>query len=61
MSEPILRPCPYCGGMAYVAMNFGSSYITCKHRRKCIMKPDTWLESNLPLKAQIKVWNMRAN
>jgi hypothetical protein len=59
MSEPILRPCPYCGGRAYVAKSMGSKHIVCDHKRKCRMKPDTWLISAMPLTWQIKAWNMR--
>lgn len=59
MCEPILRPCPYCGGMAYVAKEMNIKYITCNHKRKCRVKPDTWLQAEKSLSWQIKAWNMR--
>ena len=58
MGEPILRPCPYCSGMAYVSKQMNNKYIDCNHTKKCLMKPNTWLLSVGKLSKQIKAWNM---
>ena len=55
-----LKPCPFCGGEAVIRVNMGSEYICPIHKRGCVIKPDTWLQSDLPIKKQIKAWNARA-
>lgn len=57
MSE--LKPCPFCGGEAVIREQMGNLYIRPIHKRSCIMRPDTWLLSSMPLKNQIKAWNRR--
>lgn len=55
-----LKPCPYCGGEAYIAFfNGRNPYIDCKHTKKCYMRPSTFLMSAERLSKQIKAWNMR--
>ena len=55
-----LKPCPYCGGSAYIEVfPTGTPYISAHHAEKCEMKPDTFLKSALSLKKQIKAWNQR--
>lgn len=54
-----LKPCPFCGGEAVVRVLGGSEYICPIHKRECVIKPDTWLQSSLPIKKQIKAWNRR--
>lgn len=57
MSE--LKPCPFCGGEAVIRVLGGSEYICPIHKRGCVIKPNTWLQSNLPIKKQIQAWNRR--
>ena len=59
MSEIKLKPCPFCGGEAYISMVL-KPHIDCFHTKKCKMRPDTWLLSSESLKKQIKAWNRRA-
>lgn len=55
-----LKPCPYCGGSAYIEIfSTGTPYISAHHKKNCQLKPDTWLMSSKTLKKQIKAWNMR--
>lgn len=56
---PDLKPCPFCGGSAYIDILMGDVYVTAHHTNRCLMKPDTWLLSGKPLRKQIKAWNMR--
>ena len=60
MSEE-LKPCPFCGGEAYIRILMGSKYIDCHHSKECAMMTNSWLISSKPLKKQIKAWNRRAN
>lgn len=61
MGKPILRPCPYCGGMAYISEEMSNKYIDCKHTKKCLMRPNTWLISAKKINKQMKAWNMGTN
>lgn len=56
---PDLKPCPYCGGSAYIDVLMGKQFLSAHHSKKCLMRPDTWLLSSESLKKQIKAWNMR--
>lgn len=56
-----LKPCPFCGGESVIREGSGNLYIRPIHKSNCIVKPDTWLVSDLPLKKQIKEWNRRVN
>lgn len=60
MSEIKLKPCPFCGGEAYISTVL-KPHIDCFHTKKCKMRPDTWLLSSESLKKQIKAWNRRAD
>lgn len=55
-----LKPCPFCGGESVIRVHMGMAYICPIHKRSCVIKPNTWLQANLPIKVQIKGWNMRA-
>lgn len=59
MSE--LKPCPFCGGETVIRVLFGRKHIRPIHRRNCVVKPDTWLISELPIKKQVKAWNRRCD
>ena len=54
-----LKPCPFCGGEAVIRVLMGKEYICPIHKSNCIIKPDTWLQSDLSIKKQIKAWNTR--
>lgn len=54
-----LKSCPFCGGEAVIRVLMGKGYICPIHKNSCIIKPDTWLQSNFPIKKQIKAWNTR--
>ena len=54
-----LKPCPFCGGEAVIRVLMGKEYIRPIHKNNCVMNIDTWLQSSLPIKTQIKVWNTR--
>lgn len=56
---PNLKPCPYCGGSAYIDIFMGHQVIRAHHKKNCLMSPDTWLMSSQPLRKQTKAWNMR--
>lgn len=56
-----LKPCPFCGGEAVIRVSFEKEYIRPIHKRGCVIEPNTWLQSSLPIKKQIKLWNTRAN
>ncbi len=56
-----LKPCPFCGGEAVIRFLFGKPYISPLHKNGCVIRPDTWLKSSLPIKKQIKAWNRRAD
>jgi len=54
-----LKPCPFCGGEAYVAILMNNTYVEARHTKKCLIKPNTWLQSGEPIKRQIRAWNKR--
>ena len=57
-----LKPCPFCGGKAFITETMGKFYVDAFHKRNCIVKPNTWLEStNNKIKKQIGAWNRRAD
>lgn len=56
-----LKPCPFCGGESIIRAQMGHLYISPIHKKKCVIKPDTWLQSSLPIEKQIKAWNRRAD
>jgi hypothetical protein len=58
---PKLRECPFCGGEAVIRVLMGHSYIYPMHKKSCVIKPDTWLQSSKPINKQIKAWNRRVN
>lgn len=54
-----LKPCPFCGGKAYID-NFGGLHIKAMHDKKCLVRPNTFLLTHTKsIKAQIKAWNRR--
>jgi hypothetical protein len=55
-----LKPCPFCGGEAVIRVLMGKEYIRPMHKKNCVMEIDTWLNSSLHIKKQIKAWNRRA-
>lgn len=54
-----LKPCPFCGGEAVIRVLGGNKYICPIHKKSCVIKPNTWLQSSLPIKKQIQAWNRR--
>ena len=56
MLNEALKPCPFCGGRAYIADSFNQYHIDCYHNKNCIAAPNTWLRhSGLSLSKQIKL------
>ena len=49
-----LKPCPFCGGEAVIRVLMGKEYIRPIHKNNCVLNIDTWLQSYLPIKKQIK-------
>ena len=45
-----LKPCPFCGGEAVIRVQMGKEYICPIHKRGCVINPNTWLQSSLPIK-----------
>ena len=58
LSNITLKPCPFCGGEAYISMHL-KPHIECFHKRNCKIRPNTWLMSSYSLRKQIKAWNQR--
>lgn len=57
----LIKPCPFCGGIAYVDVLMDKEYIQCQHKKNCIIKPDTWLVSHdMSIRKQINAWNRMA-
>ena len=57
----LLKPCPFCGGEAYVSAINDTEYVRCNHKKNCIVKPDTWLSAlNVSLRKQVNAWNRRS-
>lgn len=57
-----LKPCPFCGAVAFVDVYLDTEYVNVHHAPMCIVKPSTWTAAygdELPLKFQIKAWNRR--
>lgn len=54
-----LKPCPFCGGESVIRILMGKECIRPIHKKSCVIKPDTWLQSSLPIRTQIKAWNRR--
>lgn len=56
-----LKPCPFCGGEAVIKSVLGQLYISPNHKKRCVVKPNTWLNGSMPIQKQIKAWNRRAD
>lgn len=57
-----LKPCPFCGGRAFVDVFLDTEYVSVEHCAMCLVKPSTWTMAyadEVPLKIQIKAWNRR--
>ena len=61
MENKELKPCPFCGGEAFIRFLMGKAHIQPIHTKKCTVKPDTWLISDLTINKQIDAWNRRVN
>ena len=55
-----LKPCPFCGGKAYIDVFGDKEFITAIHKKNCIIQPDTYLCS-VGIRKQINAWNRRAD
>ena len=58
-----LKPCPFCGGGAFVDVYMDTEYVNVDHHPQCLPRPTTWDAAwygEVPLKIQIKNWNWRA-
>lgn len=55
-----LKPCPWCGGKAYIDETFNHFHINCNCKKSCPVHPSTWLfHADKSLEQQIKEWNHR--
>lgn len=45
-----LKSCPFCGSEAVIRVNMRNEHICPIHKRGGVIKPDTWLQSSLPIK-----------
>lgn len=55
-----IKPCPYCGGRAYIDIVSDMPFVNAHHTKKCKVRPNTWLLAiKFSLKKQIKAWNLR--
>ena len=54
-----LKPCPFCGGQAYIDVRMDHEYVRCEHKKNCLVKPNTWLQSDTSIRKQINAWNRR--
>lgn len=57
-----VSPCPYCGGEGIIrfSRDFCTPYIDAIHKKRCKMRPSTWLWADRDINYQIKMWNMRS-
>lgn len=58
-----LKPCPFCGGVAFIDVFMDTEFVNVEHHPHCLAKPTTWVAAygdEVPLKMQIKNWNWRA-
>lgn len=60
-NEVKLKSCPFCGGRAYIASwgNLEAIYIDVEHKPDCGCRVNGWMNSNLHITEQIKLWNQR--
>lgn len=54
-----LKPCPFCGGMAYIHIVMSHPYIRAYHTKSCGVKPDTYLLGSADIRKHIEAWNRR--
>jgi hypothetical protein len=55
-----LKPCPFCGGEAYIRVTLKTPYIDAFHKKNCMVKPNTWLfAGHKDIEKQAKAWNRR--
>ncbi len=54
-----IKPCPFCGGSAYINHSLNSIYIECYHTKYCVARPNTWFNSSEDIYTQINKWNRR--
>lgn len=59
MKMPDLKPCPFCGGEAYVSDLRYGQYVTCHHKNDCHIRPDSHPFSGAKIEEQIEAWNRR--
>ena len=55
-----LKPCPFCGGKAYIDVFMNHEYVACNHRKNCLLEPDFSIDFNSwSIRKQINAWNRR--
>jgi len=59
-NEFTLKPCPFCGGEAYIRVVMQTPYITAFHKKSCKIEPNTWLFAlDTDIYKQVEIWNKR--
>lgn len=53
-----LKPCPFCGGVAFVQKDGDQYFIKCLHKDNCYLVGRKAQKYNVP-EAMIKKWNRR--
>ena len=44
-----IEPYPFYGGNTYIRSTFGRLYINCFHKKGCLIKLNTWLQSEISI------------
>ena len=54
-----LKPCPFCGGEAFLDEVLDRIFVNAHHTKDCLITPSTWLGGEHDLSAEVRAWNRR--